>query len=70
MTRKHTSNRMQKKPNDFGQKYGNQKTQRIDRMDKQQDEKIRRTGRKPESGNAHRFTENDTKNIKIENARP
>ena len=25
MTRKHTNNRMQKKPNDFGLKYGNQK---------------------------------------------
>ena len=25
VTRKHTNNRMQKKPNDFGQKYGNQK---------------------------------------------
>ena len=25
MTIKHTNNRMQKKPNDFGQRYGNQK---------------------------------------------
>ena len=25
MTRKHTNNRMQKKPNDFGLKYGHQK---------------------------------------------
>ena len=25
MTRKNTNNRMQKKPNDFGLKYGNQK---------------------------------------------
>ena len=25
MTIKHTNNRMQEKPNDFGQKYGNQK---------------------------------------------
>ena len=25
MTRKHTNNRMQEKPNDFGLKYGNQK---------------------------------------------
>ena len=25
MTQKHTNNRMQKKPNDSGQKYGNQK---------------------------------------------
>ena len=25
MTRKHSNNRMQKKPNDFGVKYGNQK---------------------------------------------
>ena len=25
ITRKHTNNRMQKKPNDFGLKYGNQK---------------------------------------------
>ena len=33
MTRKLTNNRMQKKPNDFGKNYGNQKTQ----MDKQYD---------------------------------
>ena len=26
ITIKHTNNRMQTKPNDFGQKYGNQKT--------------------------------------------
>ena len=26
--KKHTNNRMQKKPNDFGQKYGNKKTRR------------------------------------------
>ena len=41
MTRNHTNNRMQKKPNDFGLKYGTppqkKKTQRRGRMDKQYD---------------------------------
>ena len=60
MTRKHTNNRMQEKPNDFELKYGNQK-QRNSRMDKQYDKRIRRARRRPESGNTRRFTQNDTK---------
>ena len=39
-------------------------------MDKQYDKRIRRARRRPESGNTHRFTQNNTKNIKLENARP
>ena len=40
------------------------------RMDKQHVKRIRRARRRPTSGNTHRFTQNDTKNIKLENARP
>ena len=56
-------------PSDFGLKYGNQKkkkkkkTQRKDRMDKQHEKKIRRTRRRPESGNTERFTQNYIKKI-------
>ena len=32
-------------------------------MDKQYDKRIKRTRRRPESGNTHRFTQNDTKKI-------
>ena len=32
-------------------------------MDKQHNEKIRRTRRRPESGNTYRFTQNNTKKI-------
>ena len=32
MTRKHTNNRMQKKPNDFGLKYGNQENEKVEWM--------------------------------------
>ena len=71
VTRKHTNNRMQKKPNDFGLKYGNQKTWRKGWMDKQYYTRTRRIWRRPQSGNTHRFTQNDAKkNIKLENARP
>ena len=62
MTRKQTNNWIQEKPNDFGLKYDNQKTYRKSRMDKQYDKRIRRTRRRPESGNTHRFTQNDIKN--------
>ena len=61
MTQKHTNNRMQKKPKDFGLKYGRQKTYRKGRMDKQYDKRIRRPRRRSESGNTHRFTQNNTK---------
>ena len=37
---------------------------------KKYDKRIRRAQRWPESGNAHQFTQNDTKNMKLENARP
>ena len=39
-------------------------------MDKQYDKRIRRTPRKSESGNTDRFTQNNFKNIKLENAWP
>ena len=39
-------------------------------MDKQHDKRIKRTRRRPESRNTHRFTQNDTKKIKLENAWP
>ena len=39
-------------------------------MDKQYDKRIRRARRRPESRNTPRFTQNDTKNIKLENTRP
>ena len=39
-------------------------------MDEQYDKRIRRAQRRPESENTHRFTQKDTKNIKLENARP
>ena len=40
-------------------------------MSKQYYKRNRRTGRRPKSWNAHRFTQNDTKkNTKLENARP
>ena len=32
-------------------------------MDKQYDKRTSRTRRRPDSGNTHRFTQNDTKNI-------
>ena len=39
-------------------------------MDKQYDKRTGRTQRRPESGNTHRFTQNDIKkNIQQENAR-
>ena len=60
MTRKHTNNRMQKKSKDLGLRYGNQKAKK-GRMDKQYDMRTRRTRRRLESGNTHRFTQNDTK---------
>ena len=56
MTRKHTNNRMQEKPNNFGLKYGNQKkkkNQRKSQVDKQYDKRIRRARRMRESGNTH-----------------
>ena len=48
---------MHKKPNDFGLKHGNQK------LNKKADwiNKLKRAQRRPESGNTHRFTQNDTK---------
>ena len=64
-------NRRQKKPNNLGLKYGNKKKQQTQwksRIDKQQDEIIRKAGSVPESGYTLRFTKNDTKNIKVENA--
>ena len=68
MTQKHTNNRMQKKPNNLGLKYGNQ---RKSWRDKQYDKKTRTTRRRPESGKTHWLTQNNTKkNIKLENARP
>ena len=79
MTRKHTSNRLQKKPNDLWLKYGKKKkqkkkkTQRNGRINKQDDKRIRRTRRRPKSGNTHRFTQNvktTLKDIKLDNARP
>ena len=39
-------------------------------MDKRYDKRTRRTRRRPKSGNAHWSIQNDTKNIKLENARP
>ena len=49
---------MQKKPNDFGLKYGNQKhNEKAGWINN-----IRRTQRRSENGNTHRFTQNDTKN--------
>ena len=53
MTRKHTNNRMQEKPNTFGLKYDNQENITKSRMDKQYDKIIRRTQRRFESGNTH-----------------
>ena len=63
MIRKHSSNRMQKKPNDFGLKYGNQKK-------KKNNEKVEwinnltigleELEEGPET-EIHRFTQNDTK---------
>ena len=38
---------MQKKPNDLGQKYGNQKNITKSQMNKQYDKTIRRAGRSP-----------------------
>ena len=63
MTRKHTNNQMQKKPNDFGLKYGNQKniTRRLN--GEQYDKRTRKARRNPENGNTHLFTQNYTKNI-------
>ena len=63
---------MQKKPNDFGQKYGNQKkkTWRKCWMDKHY-KRTKRNWRRPQNGNTHWLTQNNTeKNIKLENARP
>ena len=34
-------------------------------MDKQYDKRTRRTRRRPESGNTHQFTQNDTKKYQI-----
>ena len=71
MTRKHTNNRMQEKPNNFWLKYGNQenmtkKAKWISNMAKDLE-----TRRRSERGNTHRFPQNITKrNIKLENARP
>ena len=39
-------------------------------MDNPHGERVRRTRIRTESGNTHRLTENDTKNIKLENATP
>ena len=61
---------MQKKPNDFWLIYGNTKTLRKRRMNKKYDKRIRRALRRPKSRNTHRFTQNDTKNINLVNARP
>ena len=72
VTRKYTNNQIPKKPNNFGLKYGNQKkTRRKGWMDKQYYKRTRRTRSRLQSGNTHRFTQNDTKkNTKLENARP
>ena len=62
---------MIKKPNDFGRKYGNQKTQRKCWMDKEYYKTTRGIWRRPQNGNTHRLTPNKTKkNIKLENAWP
>ena len=67
MTRKHSNNRMQKKPKDFEKNMATKKHYRKAEWIKNMT-KIRRARRRPESGNTHRFTQNDTEKIKLENA--
>ena len=61
MIRKYANNRMQKKPNNFGQEYGNQKKITKGQMDNQYDKRFRKTRRKSESGCTHRFIQDNTK---------
>ena len=57
-----TKSYQQVKQNNFGVKYGNQKNIAKSRMDKQHEKRVRRTRRKTEDENTHRFTPNSTKN--------
>ena len=62
---------MPKKPNDFGRKKATKKKKWKCWMNKQYYKRTRGTWRRPQNGNTHRLTQNDTKkNIKLENARP
>ena len=62
MARKHTNNQMREKTNDLGQKFGNQEniTKKPNGSIVWQ---IIRRARRPERGNTHRYTQNDTKKI-------
>ena len=72
MTRKHTNNRMQEKPNNFELKYDKQETitKKKSRIDKQYDKRIKKSPRRSESGNTHRFKKQHSKYIKLKNSRP
>ena len=60
MTQKYTNNRIQKKPNDFGLKYRNQKKKHNEKNQMNKEYDKRSAQRRLERGNTHRFTHVDT----------
>ncbi len=69
MTRKHTQQPDTKETKQFWNKtWQPREHNKKSRMEEQHSERDRMTRRGTESGNTYRFTENDTKNTKLESA--